>query len=217
MQRHGAGPTVAGWNIAVSGLLSAAGLATLGVSASLLVGSTSWARTVAEIIGIAVLVLGVAHLVRHPNRALAAAGRVLAVVNRLRRRPPTAGAGRLSRIGEQLQAVRPTPHDWTAATGYALLNWLLDLACLAACAQAVGLTGIGMTALLTAYVAGMAASGLSLLPGGLGAVDAALVLGLVAAGGPATVALSAVVLYRIVSLVGVVVAGWVVHACTARR
>jgi putative heme transporter len=150
MQRHGADPTVAGWNLAVSGLLSTAGLAALGVSASLLVGSTSWARTVVEIIGIAVLVLGVAHLVRHPNRALAAAGRLLVGVNQLRRRPSAAGAGGLARIGEQLQAVRPTPHDWTAATAYALLNWLLDLACLAACAQAVGLTGVGMTALLTA-------------------------------------------------------------------
>ena len=58
----------------------------------------------------------------------------------------------------------------------------------------------------------MAASGLSLLPGGLGTVDAALVVGLVAAGGPATAALSAVVLYRMISLVGVVVTGWVVHA-----
>jgi uncharacterized protein (TIRG00374 family) len=111
---------------------------------------------------------------------------------------------------------RLTARDWTAASGYALLPWLLGLACLAACAYAVGLTGVGMTALLTAYVAGMATSGLPLLPGGLGAVDAALVLGLVAAGSPATVALSAVVLDRMISLVGVV-AGWVVHAVHRRR
>lgn len=83
MQRHGAGPTVAGWNLAVSGLLSTAGLAALGVSASLLVGSTSWTRTAVEIIVIAVLVLGVGHLVRDPNRALAAAGRSLAAVTRM--------------------------------------------------------------------------------------------------------------------------------------
>ena len=212
MQRHGAGPTVAGWNLAVSGLLSTASLAAMGVAASLLVGSASWAETAVEIIGIAVLVLGVGHLVRNPNRALTAAGRLLVGVNQLRRRPAAAGADRLDRIAEQLHAVRPTARDWTAGTGYALLNWLLDLACLAACARAVGLTGIGMTALLTAYVAGMAASGLSLLPGGLGTVDAALVVGMVAGGSPATVALSAVVLYRMISLVGVVAAGWVVHA-----
>ena len=62
--------------------------------------------------------------------------------------------------------MRPTSRDWTAATGYALLNWLLDLACLAACAHAVGLTGIGTTALLTTYVAGMATSGVLAAPAG---------------------------------------------------
>jgi putative heme transporter len=217
MQRHGAGPTVAGWNLAVNGLLSTAGLAALGVSASLLVGSTNWALTAVEIIGVAVLVFGAGRLVRDPTRTLAAAGHVLAVANRLRRRPAAAGAARLARTAEQLRAVRPTARDWTAASSYALLNWLLDLACLGACAYAVGLTGVGLTALLAAYVAGMATSGLSLLPGGLGAVDAALVLGLVAAGSPATVALSAVVLYRMISLVGVVAAGWVVHAVQRRR
>ena len=51
-----------------------------------------------EIIGIAVLVLGVGRLVRDPNRVLAAAERALAVVNRLRRRPLAAGADRLVRI-----------------------------------------------------------------------------------------------------------------------
>ena len=123
MQRHGAGPTVAGWNLAVSGLLSTACLAALGRSASLLVGSTSWAGTAVEIIVVAVLVFGVGQLVREPNRALAAAGRNLAMVHQLRRRPPAAGTDRLARIAEQLRAVRPTAGDWTAASGYALLNW----------------------------------------------------------------------------------------------
>jgi putative heme transporter len=212
MRRHGTGATVAGWTLAVNGLLSTAALAALGLSASLLTGTTSWARLALEIVGIGVLVLVVGHLVRHPDRALAAAGSALAWVNRLRGRAPAAGTDRLARLADQLHAVRPSARDWTAATGYALLNWLLDLAALAACAHAVGLTGIGTAALLTAYVAGMAASSVSLLRGGLGTVDAALVLGLVAAGSPTAVALSTVVLYRLISLVDVVVAGWVVHA-----
>ena len=103
------------------------------LSASLLVGSTNWALTAVEIIGVAVLVFGVGRLVRDPTRTLAAAGHVLAVANRLRRLL-AAGAARLARIAEQLRAVRPTARDWTAASGYALLNWLLDLACLGACA-----------------------------------------------------------------------------------
>jgi uncharacterized membrane protein YbhN (UPF0104 family) len=212
MRRHGAGTTVAGWNLAVNGLLSTGTLAALALAASLLVGTTGWARLAIEIIGIAVLVLGAGHLVRHPDRALAAAGRALAVVDRLRRRPPVSGADRLATVARQLGAVRPTARDWATAAAHAMLNWLFDLGCLAACAHAVGLTGLGTATLLTAYVAGMAASGLSLLPGGLGTVDAALVVGLVAGGAPAAAALSAVVLYRLISLVGVVVAGWAVHA-----
>jgi hypothetical protein len=58
----------------------------------------------------------------------------------------------------------------------------------------------------------MVTSGLSLLPGGLGVVDAALVLTLVAGGIPASSALPVVVLYRLISLVGVVAAGWLVCA-----
>jgi uncharacterized membrane protein YbhN (UPF0104 family) len=63
----------------------------------------------------------------------------------------------------------------------------------------------------------MATSELSPLPGGLGVVDAALVLSLVAGGIPAAAALPAVVLYRLVSLVGVVTVGWLVLAVQQLR
>ena len=212
MGRRGAGPAVAGWNLAVHGLLSTATLTALGVVASLSVGTASWARFAVEIALTALLVAGVGHLVRRPERVLAVARRALAAVNRLRRRPADAGADRLAATAAQLRAVRPSARDWTAATVHALLNWLFDVACLAACAHAVGVSGVGTLALLAAYVAGSAASSLSLLPGGLGTVDATLVVGLVAGGAPATAALSAVVLYRLISLAGVVAAGWVVRA-----
>jgi uncharacterized protein (TIRG00374 family) len=121
----------------------------------------------------------------------------------------------MARVAEtvaQLRWVRPTPRDWAAASGFALLNWVFDLACLAACCAATGVSGVRAAVLLVAWVAGSATSSLSVLPGGLGTVDAALLLALVAGGVPAAGALSAVVLYRLLSLVGVVAAGWVVHA-----
>ena len=215
MRRHGAGSTVAGWNLAVNGLLSTASLAGLGLVASLLAGTTSWVRLAVEIAGVAAAVLGVAHLIRHPDRAAELARGLLARVDRLRGRAP--GGDRVAETVAQLRAVRPTARDWAVAAVYALLNWVLDLVCLAACTHALGIAGLTPAVLLTAYVAGMAASSLSLLPGGLGVVDAALVLGLVAGGAAAAPALSAVVLYRLISLVGVVVAGWVVHAAQAAR
>jgi putative heme transporter len=212
MRRYGTGATVAGWNLAVNGLLSTAGLAGLGLVASLLTGATSWVRLALEIAGIAAVVLGIGHLIRHPDRALVLARRPLATVDRLRGRPAGAGDQWLAETVAQLRAVRPTARDWAVAAAYALLNWVLDLVCLAACTHALGIADLTPAALLTTYVAGMAVSSVSVLPAGLGVVDAALMVGLVAGGAAAAPALSAVLLYRLISLVGVVAAGWLVHA-----
>jgi hypothetical protein len=58
----------------------------------------------------------------------------------------------------------------------------------------------------------MAAAGLSVVPAGIGLVDGAMVLVLTAAGLPGATALPVVLLYRLISLVGVVAAGWVIAA-----
>jgi uncharacterized membrane protein YbhN (UPF0104 family) len=219
-RERGAGATVAGWGLVVNGLLSAACLAGLGLTASLLTGGTGWVRLVVEIAGIAAAVVGARHLLRHPHRALRVVQWLLAIGNRVRHRSPDTGASRLAESLAQLRSVRPSGRDWTAATVFALLNLVLDMACLAACAAATGVSGLTPTVLLVAFVAGSAASSLSLLPGGLGVVDAALVLAFVAGGIPAAAVLSGVVLYRLVSLVGVVAAGWAVHGAAllgARR
>ena len=62
---------------------------------------------------------------------------------------------------------------------------------------------------LLAYAAATAASSAAFLPGGLGLVDGALLAALVAGGVPSHPALAAVLLYRLVSFVGVAAAGWV--------
>ena len=116
----------------------------------------------------------------------------------------------LDELVAQLRSVRPGGRDWTATTGFAVLNWAFDVACLAACAAALGVHGLTVPLLLVAYTAGMASSGLSPMPGGIGVVEATLVLGLVAGGVPAAAAWPAVLLYRLISLVGVVGAGWIV-------
>jgi uncharacterized protein (TIRG00374 family) len=147
-----------------------------------------------------------------------AAGRVLlGWVNKATRRPPARGVAALDDLVGQLRSVRPSGRDWAVAGGFMLGNWVLDAACLAAGAAALGVAGLSWPLLLIAYTAGMAASGLSLLPGGIGIVDAALVLTLVAGDVPAASALPAVLLYRLISLGGVAAAGWTVAAVQARR
>jgi len=112
---------------------------------------------------------------------------------------------------EDLQTIRPSRRVWLGAWVLSLLNWTLDVACLAASCAALGVH-VSVPALLLTYTAGMAASSLTALPGGVGVVEAALILGLTTAGAPLAAALGAVLVYRVLSLGGVVVIGWGVLA-----
>lgn len=216
MRGRGATAPAITWVLAAGGLLSTASLLALGLSGTLLAGGrVGLLQQGLEIAGILVVAGAARHLVRHPQLLRTACGRVLARANRLRRRPPTAGVAALDDLVVQLQAVRPRPMDWSVATGFALLNWSFDMGCLAACAAALHLHGLTLPLLLVAYTAGMATSGLSPLPGGIGVVDATLVLALVAGGVPVASALPVVVLYRLISLVGVVAVGWLL--CVAEQ
>ncbi|MFC5828018.1 lysylphosphatidylglycerol synthase transmembrane domain-containing protein, partial [Nonomuraea insulae] len=117
---------------------------------------------------------------------------------------------------EQLRAARLTPAHAAAAATYALLNWLLDVACLAACVLAVG-GRVGAAELLLAFCAGMAASSITLIPAGLGVIDSALILGLLAGGADTATAIAAVVLYRIISFGFVIGTGWILWLIMRRR
>jgi hypothetical protein len=61
---------------------------------------------------------------------------------------------------------------------------------------------------LLAYAAATAASSAAFLPGGIGLVDGALLAALVAGGVPSKPALAAVLLYRLISFIGVAASGW---------
>ena len=133
-------------------------------------------------------------------------------INRLRRRPAETGYAALATLIDDLQAIRPSRRAWLQAWVLSMLNWAFDAACLAALG-----VHVGFAALLLTYTAGMAASSLTAVPGGLGVVEAALTLGLTTAGVPFTAALGAVLVYRILSLGGVVVIGWNVLAVQRLR
>jgi len=107
----------------------------------------------------------------------------------------------------ELRAVRATGAGWVSASVAAVLNWVLDLLCLTACAAAVDAPVHPMT-LLVGYTTATAAAGLSPLPAGIGVLDAGLVLALTTAGATTPLALAAVLLYRVVSHGHVLLIGW---------
>lgn len=144
---------------------------------------------------------------RQPEKLLPIAGRLLQLVNRLRRRAAGVGATRLITMINDFAALRPSRRDWALAGTASMLNWVFDIGCLAACC-AVFDVRVGAAALLISYTAGKAAAGLSPLPESIGLVETTLILGLATAGAAAPAAVAAVITYRLISLGIVAVIGW---------
>lgn len=218
LRSWGACTVVATWCLTVTGLLATATLSVIGVTGLLLGGggTGSLLASLVEIAAVLVGLAGIVRLTRDPDRLGLAAGHVLRWINRLRRRPAETGFAVLATLIEDLQAIGPSRRAWAQAWVLSMLNWAFDAACLAACLAALGVH-VGFAALLLTYTAGMAASSLTAVPGGLGVVEAALTLGLTTAGVPFTAALGAVLVYRVLSLGGVVVIGWTVLAVQRLR
>jgi uncharacterized membrane protein YbhN (UPF0104 family) len=209
LRRLGAGPAVASWVIALSGILSTTALALITTAGAFAAGgAVDWPR-LAGLLAVAALVgFGLRRLTARPHAADALIRRPLAAVNRLRRRPEDAGRDRITGFVSQLRAARLRPVDGVIAAVSALLNWLFDAAALWLCFYAVGGRPPSATVVLLAFGAAMAAGSVTIVPGGLGIVDGALVLGLAMSGTALPVSVAAVVLYRIVSFGFVIGLGW---------
>ena len=211
MRRFGASSAVASWCIALSAVLSAGALVVIGAVFGILTRSTgSWRTLWLYMGGALVVALAVRFLAQHPEWLINPARSLLSGVNRLRRRPADTGHARLVGFVEQLRSVRVRPADFAYAAVLAVANWLLDALCLWMCCIAVGAHDIRPTQLVIAYCAGMAAASVPIVPGGLGVVDGALVLGLVAGGLTSSSAVAAVVLYRLISFAFVIGLGWLI-------
>lgn len=212
-RKWGAGPVVASWQLVMSGLLAGVGLAVLGLGGALLAGAkTSPFSVVFSVMGFVAFVVVMQYFASHPEILEGLGRRVLGWINDLRDKPADHGVIRLQRILAQLQAVKLRRRDGIAAFGWSFFNWVADVACLAFACYAIG-AHPGFAGLMVAYAAGKAVgTAIPLLPGGIGVVDAVLVPALTSAGMPAADAITAVIIYRVVSYVLVAAVGWVVIA-----
>ncbi|GAA2490854.1 lysylphosphatidylglycerol synthase transmembrane domain-containing protein [Winogradskya humida] len=211
LRRFGASSAVASWCIALSGVLSAGALVVIGAVFGILTRSTGSWRTLLVYMGGALLVaVGVRLVAQHPEWLINPARMLLGLLNRVRHRPVDTGQAGLTSFIDQLRSVRMRPAELTYAILLAVANWLLDALCLWMCCIALDAEGIHPSQLVIAYCAGMAAASVPIVPGGLGVVDGALILGLVAGGLATGSAVAAVVLYRLISFVFVIGTGWLV-------
>jgi uncharacterized protein (TIRG00374 family) len=206
----GASPVVASWQLVMSGVLQVVGLALLGLGGAFLLGASKNPLSLIFTLGgfIALLLLAQA-VASRPDLIDGIAVRLLAWFNQLRGKPVDTGVQMWREHLHQLESVSLSRRDLTVAFSWSLFNWVADVACLAFAAYAAG-GKPSLAGLTVAYAAARAVGAIPLMPGGLLVVEAVLVPGLVSSGMTLAAAISAMLIYRLVSWIFIAVIGWVV-------
>jgi uncharacterized protein (TIRG00374 family) len=122
----------------------------------------------------------------------------------------------INQVLPQLLQMAQHPRKLAQGIGGALLLSAAYIGCLDVCIHAFG-GSVGIAGVAVVYLTGSAIGSLVPTPGGLGAVEAALSAGLTAAGLPGAVALSSVLLYRLLTFWLPVPIGWVALRYLERR
>ena len=114
----------------------------------------------------------------------------------------------LGQVLPRLLEVAQHPRKLALGIGGALLLSLSYILCLAVCVAAFGRSSVPIAGIAVVYLTGSAIGSILPTPGGLGGVEAALTAGLTAAGLPGAVAVSAVLLFRLLTFWLPVPFGW---------
>ncbi|MEL6981867.1 MAG: lysylphosphatidylglycerol synthase transmembrane domain-containing protein [Actinomycetota bacterium] len=171
-------------------------------------GSTPGAWTVVAGGALLVLLAGLLTVVLLVLRSQALADRWYPVPFTLARRagakfgldgPADPDPAHVQRFFEMVSTVRDDPAAFVPVLVHSVLAKLIGAATLAAALVAVG-AEIGPGAVLVVYVLALAAAATTVLPGGLGAVEATMTLALTSYGVPTTTALAATIIFRLLDL-----------------
>ena len=121
-----------------------------------------------------------------------------------------------SQVVPRLVAIAQHPRKLIEAFGGTMLLSLAYIFCLAACVAAFG-HSVPIAKIAVVYLTGSALGSIIPTPGGLGAVEAALTAGLTATGVPGGVAVSSVLLFRLLTFWLPVPVGWAALNLLQRR
>ncbi len=210
LRRRSVDRVLAGWVVLVAGALSSFALFLLVVIGAELAGSTGpvanlrWLDRVLVLLGV-LAAAGLFALSRDaPLRARAWAR--IDVASRQAGMEAKILRG-LGSLGHQIRIVTPSPVAWVEALLLALANWLTDMATLVFCIWTVH-ASVPWRGILIAYALTQIAASIPITPGGLAVVEASLGALLVAYGMTSTVAVTVVLLYRLISFWCLVPIGW---------
>jgi putative heme transporter len=186
------------------------GLALLGLAGAFLLGASKNPLSLIFTLGgfVALLVLGQS-VASNPQQIDGIGVRLLSWFNSVRGRPADTGLAKWREMLRQLESVSLSRRALGTAFSWSLFNWVADVACLAFAAYAAG-GKPSLAGLTVAYAAARAVGSIPLMPGGLLVVEAVLVPGLVSSGMTLASAISAMLIYRLVSWIFISSIGWVV-------
>ncbi|MGE2835259.1 lysylphosphatidylglycerol synthase transmembrane domain-containing protein [Mycobacterium sp. SMC-4] len=205
----GASPLVASWQLVMSGVLQVIGLALLGLGGAFLLGAGENPLSLLfSLGGFLALVLLAQAVAGRPELIDGIGVRVLTWVNSVRGKAADTGLAKWREILTQLKSVQLGRRDLGEAFSWSLFNWVADVACLLFACYAVG-GHPSLAGVTVAYAAARAVGSIPLMPGGLLVVEAVLVPGLVSSGMTLAAAISAMLVYRLVSWIFISAAGWV--------
>lgn len=206
----GASPVVASWQLVMSGVLQIIGLALLGLAGAFLLGaSKNPLSLIFSLGGFVALILLAQAVATRPELIDGIGARVLSWVNSLRGKPTGTGLAKWRETLSQLESVQLGRRDLGVAFSWSLFNWIADVACLLFACYATG-GHPSLAGVTVAYAAARAVGSIPLMPGGLLVVEAVLVPGLVSSGMSLASAISAMLIYRLVSWIFISAIGWVV-------
>jgi uncharacterized protein (TIRG00374 family) len=204
----GASTVVASWQLVMSGVLQAVGLALLGLGGAFLLGAKNNPFSLLFTLGGFVALLLLAQAVASRPELIEGIGtRVLAWFNSVRGKPLDTGLEKWRETLMQLESVSLGRRDLGVAFSWSMFNWIADVACLAFAAYAAG-GHASVAGLTVAYAAARAVGTIPLMPGGLLIVEAVLVPGLVSSGMSLPSAISGMLLYRLISWLLIAAIGW---------
>lgn len=209
-RKWGASPVVASWQLVMSGALQVVGLALLGLGGAFLLGAKNNPFSLLFSLGgfVALLLLAQA-VASRPDLIDGIGVKVLGWINSVRGKPADAGLPKWRETLKQLESVSLGRRALGLAFSWSLFNWIADVACLAFAAYAAG-GKPSLAGLTVAYAAARAVGAIPLMPGGLLVVEAVLVPGLVSSGMTLPAAISAMLIYRLVSWIFISAIGWIV-------
>lgn len=208
-RRFGADTATAAWAELASGAIAFAALAAVALAGAVIAGGAAERILVPTLSVVVAGALGAAAIFRRTRLLIRAVDRLHRAIARHLGPTITRWATTVQDKVRSLVDVRPPVSVWLEAYGLSVVNWLADCVCLALCFQAVG-APIPWGVVLLAFAGSKVVTTVGITPGGIGVVEGGLVATFVAYGARGAEAGAAVLVYRALTLVGLVGLGWIV-------